>query len=110
MSIIYTGYPWINFSLPGRELVGKRVGMFSYGSGSCSSMFSLRIHEGPHFNSLSSYARGIKTRLESRKEIHPQQFSRVLKEKEQRSKTGENSLFAIIFDNGIIFLLVILIN
>ena len=54
--------------------MGRRVGMFSYGSGLASSMFSFRI-----VGSVERIAQAINLqgRLESRVAVHPSDYERV---------------------------------
>jgi hypothetical protein len=50
---------------------GKRVILFSYGSGSTATMFSLKLHEGQKPFSLSNIATvmNVSTKLKSRHEV-----------------------------------------
>ncbi|KAL4363328.1 hypothetical protein GQ457_04G037830 [Hibiscus cannabinus] len=68
------------------ELAGKRVVLFSYGSGLTATMFSLRLHEGRHPFSLSniSTAMNVAGKLESRHEFTPKKFVETLKLMENR--------------------------
>ncbi|KAK8483804.1 hypothetical protein V6N13_021597 [Hibiscus sabdariffa] len=68
------------------ELTGKRVVLFSYGSGLTATMFSLRIHEVRHPFSLSniSTVMNVSGKLESRHEFTPRKFVETLKLMENR--------------------------
>jgi len=66
------------------SLLGKRIGMFSYGSGLASTMFSLRISgEIDIVEPLVCGIKDVSRRLDSRKCISPTEFSAVLKSKEE---------------------------
>lgn len=85
----------------GSDLLGKRVTLFSYGSGLASSMFSLKITEKEEDLSLIRNSVNVAyDRLNERTEIAPKDFADVLKLREQRlnSKSytpqcGSESLF-----------------
>ena len=52
-----------------QDLPGKRVALFSYGSGLASSFFSLQIKSGSGLEKLLEGLKDVKTRLESRKKV-----------------------------------------
>jgi len=62
------------------ELIGKRVGMFSYGSGLSSSLFSFQIKK-----SIADISKvlDIPNRLKTRLEFTPKQFSEVMRLREE---------------------------
>ncbi|MBA0744333.1 hypothetical protein Gogos_006964 [Gossypium gossypioides] len=68
------------------ELAGKRVILFSYGSGLTATMFSLRLHEGQHPFSLSNIATvmNIGGKLKSRHEFAPEKFVETMHLMEHR--------------------------
>nr|AHK61014.1 3-hydroxy-3-methylglutaryl-coenzyme A synthase [Aquilaria sinensis] len=68
------------------ELSGKRVILFSYGSGLTSTMFSLQLHEGQHPFSLSNIATvmNVSGKLKSRHEFPPEKFVETMKLMEHR--------------------------
>ncbi|GLU05738.1 hypothetical protein SLE2022_228190 [Rubroshorea leprosula] len=68
------------------KLAGKRVIMFSYGSGLTATMFSLRLHEGQNPFSLSNIATvmNVEGKLKSRHEFPPGKFVETLKLMEHR--------------------------
>ena len=76
------------------ELAGKRVMLFSYGSGLASAMFSFRISDdfGPSspLNTLVTSLKDIPARLASRKEVEPAEFLETLKIREH---THNNSSY-----------------
>ena len=74
------------------SLVGKRIGMFSYGSGLASTMFSLQIADD--IRVVEPFIGGLKDvlpRLESRIAIPPAQFAEILKLKEETHHLGKVS-------------------
>ncbi|KAJ4954837.1 hypothetical protein NE237_011620 [Protea cynaroides] len=68
------------------SLVGKRVIIFSYGSGLTATMFSLRIRDGQHPFTLSNIATvmNVSEKLKSRQEVAPEKFVETLKLMEHR--------------------------
>ncbi|KAF5205826.1 Hydroxymethylglutaryl-coa synthase [Thalictrum thalictroides] len=67
-------------------LDGKRVVMFSYGSGLTSTMFSFQLREGQYPFSLSNIASvmDVTGKLESRQEVTPDSFIQTLQLMEHR--------------------------
>ncbi|KAL5727756.1 hydroxymethylglutaryl-CoA synthase [Ranunculus cassubicifolius] len=67
-------------------LDGKRVVMFSYGSGLTSTIFSFRLREGQHPFSLSNIATvmDVSGKLEARIEVTPEKFIENLQLMEHR--------------------------
>ncbi|KDO63604.1 hypothetical protein CISIN_1g012353mg [Citrus sinensis] len=68
------------------ELDGKRVVLFSYGSGLTATMFSLKLSEGHHPFSLSNIlsVMNVAGKLKSRHEFPPENFVEVMKLMEHR--------------------------
>lgn len=68
------------------KLVGKRIIMFSYGSGLSATMFSLKVNEGQHPFSLSNIATvmNVAEKLKSRHEFPPEKFVEIMKLMEHR--------------------------
>ncbi|XP_051114740.1 hydroxymethylglutaryl-CoA synthase-like [Andrographis paniculata] len=68
------------------DLSGKRVVLFSYGSGLTATMFSLRLTQGQHPFSLSNIASAMKIteKLNSRHEFPPEKFVETMKTMEHR--------------------------
>lgn len=101
--------------VPPETLVDKRIGLFSYGSGLASSMFSLHV-SGPKnnivpsakmllqkftFQYLVSSLADVKSRLSKRLCVEPSAFSAVLKRREEvhqqanyKPETSPDSLFS----------------
>jgi hydroxymethylglutaryl-CoA synthase len=69
------------------ELAGKRVGLFSYGSGLCSSMYSLRFSSdttpGSPFSRLIDSLSHIKELLGQRTKVSPEEFAHIMETREQ---------------------------
>ncbi|KAJ7944853.1 3-hydroxy-3-methylglutaryl coenzyme A synthase [Quillaja saponaria] len=67
-------------------LAGKRVILFSYGSGSTATMFSLRLCDGQHPFSLSNIATvmDVAEKLKSRHKFPPEKFVNTMKLMEHR--------------------------
>ncbi|KAG9135967.1 hypothetical protein Leryth_023735 [Lithospermum erythrorhizon] len=68
------------------SLDGKRVMMFSYGSGSTATMFSLRLSEGQQPFSLSNIATvmNVGEKLKARHELPPEKFVDLMQLMEHR--------------------------
>ncbi|KAL3867950.1 hypothetical protein ACJMK2_040792 [Sinanodonta woodiana] len=70
-----------------QDLAGKRVVLFSYGSGLASSMYSLRISDDlsptSPLHKLLNNLSDVKTRLESRRKVPPKEFDRIMKLREE---------------------------
>ena len=73
-------------------IAGKRVVLFSYGSGLASSMFSLRVSEdtapGSDLDKLVSSLSDLKARLDSRKGVEPSAFEQMMKLREETHHLG----------------------
>ncbi|XP_022258918.1 hydroxymethylglutaryl-CoA synthase 1-like isoform X2 [Limulus polyphemus] len=66
------------------DLLGKRVGMFSYGSGLASSMFSIIVTtDAKLLESLHTALKDQLNYLELRKKVSPTEFTSILKLREQ---------------------------
>ncbi len=64
------------------ELVGKRIALFSYGSGLAASFYSLRIKDKPSLRTMHASLSEVKSRLESRSKISPENFAKTMKLRE----------------------------
>lgn len=84
---LYGGLASYIYSETLESIVGKRVILFSYGSGLASSMFSLRFSEdkssGGALASLVKSMSDVKERLDSRLCVPPQEFDSNMKLREQ---------------------------
>ncbi|XP_054270521.1 hydroxymethylglutaryl-CoA synthase 1 isoform X2 [Macrosteles quadrilineatus] len=81
---VYGGLVSYLINKPPAELVGKRIGLFSYGSGLASSMYSLKIRSEGLKNVLDNLSH-IKTMLDNRRVMSPKDFSDTLALREQNA-------------------------
>jgi hydroxymethylglutaryl-CoA synthase len=69
------------------------VGLFSYGSGLASSMYSLRISSnvrpGSPLNNLVESLSHIKPLLDQRKKVTPEDFAQIMEIREQNHHKGK---------------------
>jgi 3-hydroxy-3-methylglutaryl CoA synthase len=69
------------------------VGLFSYGSGLCSSMYSLRISSnatpGSPLSRLIDNLSHIKQLLDQRTKVSPEDFAHIMETREQNNHEGE---------------------
>ena len=66
------------------DLVGKRVALFSYGSGLVSSFFSIKVKdESQVLTNLHSSLNDVHHRLKSRLKVCPQDFAQTMKLREE---------------------------
>ena len=76
----------LSFSKPPSELAGKRIVLFSYGSGLASSMYSLKLSSDATPSSplvtLMSKVQDVPDRLRSRKVVVPGDFESMMKIRE----------------------------
>lgn len=83
---LYGGLVSFIVSSTAKDLAGKRVGLFSYGSGLVASFFSVKFHTDDSPNSsLSNLCRSqndVKARLESRIKVSPTEFDAELLRRE----------------------------
>ncbi|KAG0000877.1 Hydroxymethylglutaryl-CoA synthase, cytoplasmic [Entomortierella chlamydospora] len=82
---MYTASVWaclssLLSSTPDEEIVNKRIGMFSYGSGSAATFFSLKV-----VSSTQKFRETlqIKSRLDQRVKVSPEVFAELLKLREE---------------------------
>ncbi|XP_069693190.1 hydroxymethylglutaryl-CoA synthase 1-like [Periplaneta americana] len=84
---LYSGLVSLLVNTEVHELAGKRVALFSYGSGLASSMFSLKISSnkdaGSALSRLVSNLSHIKVLLQKREKVSPQEFANVMDIREQ---------------------------
>lgn len=74
---VYSGLASYLVSLPSEDLPGKKIGVFSYGSGLASSMYSIKIVD----NELSIMIKNLQKsldNLEKRVRVTPEKFTEVL--------------------------------
>jgi len=74
---VYSGLASYLVSLPAEDLSGKKIGVFSYGSGLASSMYSIKIVDNKLITLIGNLKKSIDN-LEKRKRVTPEQFTDVL--------------------------------
>lgn len=74
---VYSGLASYLVSLPLENLAGKKIGVFSYGSGLASSMYSIKIIDNGLSTLISNLKKSIDN-LEKRIRVTPEQFTEVL--------------------------------
>lgn len=88
---VYTGLASLLINKPIKELAGTKVGVFSYGSGLCSTMYSLTItkecNEKSDLMKIVSSLSYIKKELDARQKISPEDYTKVLEWREQNCHT-----------------------
>ncbi|KXJ16686.1 hydroxymethylglutaryl-CoA synthase 1 [Exaiptasia diaphana] len=84
---LYSGLVSLLYSIPASDLAGKRIGMYSYGSGLASAMYSLRVSmdtsHGSPLDVLLTSVQDIPARLAARTEVSPEDFVKTLEIREQ---------------------------
>jgi len=83
---LYAGLISLLVQTPSSELMGKRIGMFAYGSGLSATMFSFRVRQ-----STSRIARAVNLseRLEQRIIIPPAEFEKIMNLREETHQNRE---------------------
>ena len=88
---VYSGLASLLINKPINELAGTKVGVFSYGSGLCSTLYSLtvtkEIGEGSNLKKIISVLSHIKPDLEARRKVSPTDYTKVLDWREQNCHT-----------------------
>ncbi|KAL3285879.1 hypothetical protein HHI36_000399 [Cryptolaemus montrouzieri] len=81
-SSLYGGLVSLLISKKASELAGKRVGLFSYGSGLASAFFSLTISanasEGSALHKMTSVLNSVETILNQRQKVEPEKFEKYM--------------------------------
>lgn len=70
-----------------KDLAGRRIGVFCYGSGYASAFYSIKVSADPHNSDLNRILRNVsdmKSKLEARTCLDPGEFEKTL---ELREKT-----------------------
>ncbi|XP_032668010.1 hydroxymethylglutaryl-CoA synthase 1 [Odontomachus brunneus] len=84
---VYSGLVSLLISKPIDELAGNKIAVFSYGSGLCSSMYSLTVtkntQEGSDLAKIVSALSYVKSQLETRQRASPADYTRILALREQ---------------------------
>ncbi|XP_076392143.1 hydroxymethylglutaryl-CoA synthase [Megachile rotundata] len=88
---VYSGLASLLINKPVEELAGSKIGIFSYGSGFCSTMYSLTItkdtKDGSDLMKIISSLSYIKQELESRQKVSPADYTEILEWREQHCHT-----------------------
>ncbi|XP_015593677.1 hydroxymethylglutaryl-CoA synthase 1 [Cephus cinctus] len=88
---VYSGLVSLLINKPIDQLAGNKVGIFSYGSGFASSMYSLTITKdispGSALQKMISTLSYVKPQLESRERVTPDEYTRILELREKNCHT-----------------------
>ncbi|ALC41505.1 Hmgs [Drosophila busckii] len=83
---VYSGLVSLLISEPAAELVGKRIGVFSYGSGLAASMYSIKVtDQAADFEKFVSKLDYVMPLLNSREKVVPEQFSQLMEVREKNN-------------------------
>lgn len=84
---VYSGLVSLLISKPIEALAGNKVGVFSYGSGLASSIYSLSISDDVSRDSelrkIITNLEYVKTQLEAREQLSPEEYTRILDVREK---------------------------
>jgi len=97
---VYSGLASYLLSVPPERLPGKRIGLFSYGSGLASSMYSIRVVDNGSLTGLIGNLKKSVDCLEGRTRLAPEQFAEVL---DVRQKSQHRAPYVPIGDRGQLF-------
>ncbi|KZC11219.1 PREDICTED: hydroxymethylglutaryl-CoA synthase 1 [Dufourea novaeangliae] len=88
---VYSGLVSLLINKPIKELAGYKVGLFSYGSGLCSTMYSITITKEIGADSklmqIISSLSYVKKELDARQKVSPADYTKVLEWREQNCHT-----------------------
>lgn len=83
---IYSGLVSYLISIDAAELAGKNIGLFSYGSGLASSLYSVTITDNiSEIENLVSKLGDIKIKLDKREKSSPEQFAKMMEVREHNN-------------------------
>ncbi|XP_023179500.2 hydroxymethylglutaryl-CoA synthase 1 [Drosophila hydei] len=83
---VYSGLVSLLISEPAAQLVGKRIGVFSYGSGLAASMYSIKVTEDAAvFEKFVSQLDYVLPLLNSREKVAPERFSELMEVREKNN-------------------------
>ncbi|EZA55851.1 hypothetical protein DMN91_011889 [Ooceraea biroi] len=84
---VYCSLVSLLVSEPISELAGSKIGIFSYGSGLCSSMYSLTVakdaRDGSGLSKIVTALSYVKSQLDKRRRVSPEDYTKVLALREQ---------------------------
>ncbi|XP_028403426.1 hydroxymethylglutaryl-CoA synthase 1-like [Dendronephthya gigantea] len=107
---VYAGLASLLASISSDELLGRRIGMFCYGSGYASAFYSIRVSASDSnitiLSRMIANVSDMKSKLDARKCVEPAEFEKTLemKEKTQNLKEFYPSGSVENFWNGTYFL------
>ncbi|XP_031833610.1 hydroxymethylglutaryl-CoA synthase [Nomia melanderi] len=88
---VYTGLASLLITRPINELAGCKVGLFSYGSGLCSTMYSITIAKDSAGKSklleMITALSYIKNQLNARQKVSPADYTKILEWREKNCHT-----------------------
>ncbi|XP_064548219.1 hydroxymethylglutaryl-CoA synthase 1 [Drosophila montana] len=83
---VYSGLVSLLISEPASQLVGKRIGVFSYGSGLAASMYSIKVtQDASVFEKFVSTLDYVLPLLNAREKVAPEQFSALMEVREKNN-------------------------
>ncbi|XP_077298227.1 hydroxymethylglutaryl-CoA synthase [Arctopsyche grandis] len=83
-SSVHSGLVSLLVSKEPSELVGHRIGLFSYGSGLASSMYSISVTKDlSKLTALMKNLKNVKPLLEKRVKVSPQKFTEIMETREK---------------------------
>ncbi|CAD6211926.1 GSCOCG00003902001-RA-CDS [Cotesia congregata] len=89
---VYSGLVSLLINKPIEQLLGKRIGVFSYGSGLASSMYSLTFGNDKaaeeQLRKICNNLDYIKVQLDARKLITPEEYTEILAMREKNCHTA----------------------
>ncbi|BFG05702.1 hydroxymethylglutaryl-CoA synthase 1 [Drosophila madeirensis] len=83
---VYSGLVSLLIGVPAADLVGKRIGVFSYGSGLAASMYSISVtQDAATFEKFVAQLDYVLPLLNSREKVAPEQFSALMEVREKNN-------------------------
>lgn len=73
-------------------MAGKRIAMFSFGSGMCSSFYSITVHPGEKLDTLIGLLKHVPRMLENRHCTSTDEFENILTNRELAYNKGSISI------------------
>jgi len=83
---VYSGLVSLLIETQTSDLLGKTIGVFSYGSGLASSMYSIRITSSKNLlQGLKTHLNYVKPLLEKRQKVDPVEFTKLMEIREKNN-------------------------
>ncbi|XP_029406732.2 hydroxymethylglutaryl-CoA synthase 1 [Bactrocera dorsalis] len=83
---VYSGLVSLLINTPTERLIGKRIGLFSYGSGLAATMYSMQVtKDTAAFKQLVSKLDYVLPMLNSREKVAPELFSQLMEVREKNN-------------------------